>query len=84
MTIFKACSINDTKAEAWTQPFFVRSNGAAVRSFADACRSDTTEYGKHPEDYHLYVIGEFDEDTGVLTAIDPVHLIHGANVGDIT
>lgn len=78
------CTIHDTKAEVWGEPFYVMSNGQAVRAFADAARGNDTDIGKHPEDYNLYKIGEWDERTGAILAIEPVHLIAGANVKEIT
>lgn len=80
MSVMKACCIHDVKAEAWLPPMFFQSNAQAVRSFGDAVRNENTEFGKHPEDYHLYVIGEFDEQSGELSVMSPVHLIHGANI----
>lgn len=78
--LLKVASIHDVKAEAWLTPMFFQSNGQAVRSFGDAVRDKNSEFGRHPEDYHLYVIGDFDPQTGTLTGFDPVHLIHGANI----
>lgn len=83
MTTLKMCCIHDTKAEAWMTPLFFQANGQAVRSFGDAIRDKNSEMGKHPEDYHLYCLGEFDPQSGVVIACEPVHLIHGANVKEI-
>lgn len=82
MTMFKACSIRDTKAEAWTSPMFFQSNAQAVRSFGDAVKDRSSDFGKHPEDYHLFWVGEFDDQTGKLEAMVPEHLAHGANLVD--
>jgi len=79
MTVFKAFSINDVKAGAWSTPIFQRSDAAAIRAFADACKDPKNQYGQHPTDYHLYRVGAFDEDVGGLFGEEPVHLIHGVN-----
>lgn len=77
----KICSIHDVKSEAWMQPMFFQANGAAVRAFSDACRDVKSPIGMHPEDYHLYLIGEFDEESGQIVGFESnVHLLHGANV----
>lgn len=61
-----ACSIRDAAAEAWLTPMFFQSKGQAVRSFTDAVNSQEGDFGKHPEDYTLFAIGEFDPDSGTL------------------
>ena len=55
MTTLKACSIHDTKAECWTRPMFFMSVGEALRAFGDACRDENSQFGKHPEDYNLFI-----------------------------
>lgn len=83
MSLMKACCIHDVKAEAWMTPMFFQSNGQAVRSFGDAVRDSSSDFGKHPEDYHLYIVGEFNPQTGELVGMPPVHLIHGANILEV-
>lgn len=83
MAKLKICSVHDVKAEAWMTPMFFQANGQAVRAFGDAVRDKSTEFGKHPEDYHLFLIGEFDNQTGEITVCEAVHLVHGANIKEI-
>lgn len=56
MTVLKMCSIRDEKAEAWMTPMFFQANAQAVRSFADAVRDSSSDFGKHPEDYHCLLL----------------------------
>lgn len=74
------CSIYDVKAEAFSQPMFFQAVGQALRSFIDAV-SDTSRadnnFAKHPADYNLYRIGEFDDQTGAIVPEDPFHLGNG-------
>lgn len=60
------CSVYDKKVNAFASPFFVRSQGEAIRSFTDACQDGQTVFCKHPEDYLLFQIGEFDDGNGAL------------------
>lgn len=60
------CSVFDAKAEAFMQPVFVQAKGQAIRSFSDAINDASTNFGKHPEDYTLFVVGEWDELDGTL------------------
>lgn len=56
-------SVYDSKVEAYMTPFFMKSKGEAVRSFADAANDSSTYVSKHPGDYTLFDLGEFDEET---------------------
>ena len=62
-------SVKDTAAGAFGRPIFVQSPAVAVRSFRDEInRPDSQEdMSKHPEDFELYFVGEFDDQTGVIS-----------------
>lgn len=53
-------------------PFAARTRGEAMRGFGDAVMNKESEFGKHPEDYALYKIGDYDTVTGVVTGCQPV------------
>lgn len=57
-------TIRDSKAEGYNTPFFQPTFGLAERMFKDACQDNTTMFSKHPEDYSLYYLGEFDINSG--------------------
>lgn len=77
----KMCAIHDSKAEAWMTPLFFQATGQAIRSFADAVNQPDSEFGKHPEDYTLFLLGDFDPATGVVeVARTPVSLAVGINL----
>jgi hypothetical protein len=66
--LHKIVAIYDTKAEAFSQPVFVQSHGAAVRSFSDQVNGGgDNNLANHPEDFTLFAFGEFDDSTGVFT-----------------
>lgn len=74
------CSIHDSKAEAWINPMTFQSRAQAVRSFSDAIQDGQSEFSKHPEDYSLFMLGEFDQRTGELVLeASPVNLGNGIN-----
>lgn len=74
------CSIHDTKAQVWITPMFFQSAAQAVRSFGDVVNERGTEFNKHPEDYILFKLGEFDERTGELVPVAPESLAVGINL----
>jgi len=66
-----AYSVFDNKALAYNVPFFVSTDGAAVRMFADLANDAQSAISRHPGDYILYRVGSYDDQTGGITAEDP-------------
>lgn len=59
-------SVRDTKSDSFGRPFFLPSIGTAIRAFGDHLNSkEDTEMRKHPGDFNLYHLGDFDDETGV-------------------
>jgi len=56
----------DSKAEAYLQPFFMRSRGEALRGWETICNDPNSQFHKHPSDFTLFEIGEYDEQTGTI------------------
>lgn len=57
-------SIFDTASGIYMRPFTMASDGQVLRMFKDiACDADH-DIGKHPEDYSVFRIGEYDDNTG--------------------
>lgn len=73
-----AFAVYDEKAEAYTVPFFQATVGLAIRSFIDACKNEESPFSKHPTDYKLYKIGEFDDSLGMLSGDVPVLVSSGS------
>lgn len=57
-------SIYDLKLGAYSQPSFVASRGVAMRSFTDQVNNPQSPMHLHPEDYSLYHIAKFNDETG--------------------
>lgn len=82
--ILKIFAIKDTKIGAFAQPYYGRSTGEGVRAFEDIFTTQDpqfqwTPYKKNPQDYHLYEIGEFDDETGEVRDVPHVSLASGSN-----
>lgn len=54
----------DRAADAFMNPFVVPSLGLAIRSFQDEINRPEGDMFKHPDDFDLYHLGLFDQDTG--------------------
>lgn len=66
--ITKAFSIYDSKALVFNPPFFALTVPAALRMFSDLANDKQSTVYKHPGDYVLYGIGEYDDSNGSLIA----------------
>ena len=64
---FNIYAVFDSKSEAHTTPFFDHAQGRALRTFKDCCNDSEHQFGKHPEDYTLFNLGEYDDATGTIT-----------------
>lgn len=60
----KVYAVWDAQISSFDQPIFLRSKGEAIRGFADAANDPKTYVGKHPQDYTLFEIAEYDRDKG--------------------
>lgn len=79
-------SVYDSKVEAFGRPFFVPTEGAAIRSFLDEVNrhADDNPMSKHPEDYQLFCIGYFDDVNAHFENVVPSKLLaQGASVVEI-
>nr|AVQ10208.1 DNA binding protein VP5 [Gokushovirinae environmental samples] len=65
------CAVYDKVAGAYLAPLFVRTSFEAMRMFRDAVGSADHQFCKHPEDFVLFRLGEFDDNTG---AVEPLHV----------
>lgn len=71
----KILSIYDVKAEAFNPPFHALTKGEAIRNFQSACTDPKTTLHQYPEDFTLYELAEFDQNTGSIEKhIQPIEL----------
>lgn len=73
-------SVRDSATGLFMQPWFVVSRGQAIRAFQDEVnrKGADSDLAKHPEDFELFLIAEFDEGNGRFGSIgEPEALIRG-------
>lgn len=70
-------TVKDRAAEAFGRPMFVPSLGVALRSFTDEInRSDSNnQLYNHPDDFDLYELGVFDDQTGTFDLLPHPKLV---------
>lgn len=66
----KVFSIYDSKAEAYMAPFFANTIGIALRNFELSATEGSHPFHQFPGDFTLFQIAEFDEQSGVITALE--------------
>lgn len=77
------CSVLDHKTGAFMRPFFMLSEGQALRSFQDEVNRDEKDniIYSHPDDFSLFLVGDFDDADGRLSVVSPPKLIsHAASL----
>ena len=73
-------AIKDRALNAFMRPFFAQTKGQAIRMFNDEVNNHESPMFKHPEDYDLYFLGTWNDDTGEYTnAGMPEQLAIGKN-----
>lgn len=65
-------AIKDQQTNAFGQPIFVPTIGAAIRMFGDEINrnADNNQLYKHPEDFSLYHLGSYDDNAGKFQNLD--------------
>lgn len=68
-------TIHDSAAALYQRPFSARTEAEATRAFAGLAQDREHPVGQSPEDYALYLVAEFSEDTGVVVGLPgPKHV----------
>jgi hypothetical protein len=77
-------AVFDRKAEMYTQPFLEIKDGTAIRAVQDLVINNKDHpFAKHPSDFSLHRLGEFDETTGIITGQDkPNKIIEVDTLGE--
>ena len=74
--IVKCYAVLDAKIADFHLAIFDIKNEGAIRQFADAVANNETKWNRHPEDYSLWYIGEFDTSIGQLRGDLPQNLVN--------
>lgn len=57
-------AIADKKTGLFGNPFVTRHTSEAIREWAIVTKDQSNKYGKNPEDFDLYEIAMYDDETG--------------------
>lgn len=69
--INNAYAVYDSKAQVFTKPTFARNDSEVTRSFADQINQEGNPLNVHSEDFTLFHIGVYDQETALFESIEP-------------
>lgn len=80
---YQVVAIRDRQLNAYMRPWFAQTVNQAIRTFVDELNREApdNELAKHPEDYDLYHLATFDDNSGqfINTKTQPQQLCVGSN-----
>lgn len=68
-------AVFDVKMGAYMPPFCAVAIGQASRMFEDAVSQAEGPMGRHPEDYRLFLLGHWDDSTGLVDNLTTPQLV---------
>jgi len=68
-------ALYDRATEAYAPVMTVNTRNEAIRSFRQAVNDPQTPIHNNPTDYELYVVGQYNDQTGELVPTLPAELI---------
>lgn len=73
------CSVFDSKAAIFSNPFYSVNVAVASRDFAQGCKDPASALSANPEDFSLYQVATFDDDSGMFVPTVPPAFIVSAS-----
>jgi hypothetical protein len=74
--------IRDKKGAFYHPPYCVPTKDMAIRGFGDAVLKGNSDLSAHPEDFTLFMVGEFDQITGTVSPCEPLSIATGLDFVD--
>lgn len=77
----KITAVYDQKSKLFMFAAFTRTSADATRAFTQAVNDKDTMLSRNPEDFQLYELGSFDDETGKVESLDrPEKIVDAYNV----
>lgn len=75
-------AVFDSAMQAYGRPFFVPALQMAIRSFGDEInrKAPDNQFAAHPDDYELFHLAVFDEETGTFENVQARSLGRGKDL----
>lgn len=78
--INKVFTVYDSKAEVYMSPFLFQNKGEAIRAFTESLKDTSNPnnmMAKYPQDFTLFQVAEYDNETAKFTECKVVSLGNG-------
>jgi len=77
--IYKVLAIRDRAADLFGQPMFFGTIGTGIRAFGDEVKrpAENNNLNKHPDDFDLYHIADYNDETGNFEVVRPQQVAIG-------
>lgn len=66
-------SVFDSAAKAFMEPFVAQTIEVAIRRFRASVNHEGSDFGRFPEDYTLFHVGTFVQESGTVLALETPH-----------
>lgn len=76
--ILNVYSVFDSKLASFGRPWYEMTDASAIRVFSDAVNDNSNpanQWYKHPEDFSLYKLGVFNDESGEIETDKPLSLV---------
>lgn len=73
----KLVALYDRATEAFAPIMTVHTRNEAIRSFRQAVNDPNTPVYAHPTDYELYIVGDYNDETGEITPLPKEMIARG-------
>ena len=73
----KLYCVHDWKSGLFSKPVHDHDDNIAIRNFVSAVSAAEGALAEYPEDFGLYRVGEFDDETGMFEPESPYSLMSG-------
>lgn len=78
--IVKCYAVLDSKIADFHLAIFDIKHEGAIRQFSDAVNDKQTKWNRHPEDYSLWYVGNFDTGKGIMEGALPENLVNAVAI----
>jgi len=76
--------IHDITAEVYSQPFHAGNAQVAKRTIAKMVGTPGSTIHDNPEDYRLYKLGEYDDESAAITTLDkPLYICRASDFSQL-
>lgn len=75
-------SIFDSKGKIYSDPFYALNQSIAKRMFENLSNDPQTDVFKHPNDFQLFHVGEYDDQNGCIEQKNIVHICSANELQD--